>query len=479
MEIENKEEENSIWCEKYRPRKFDDYVGNDQMIDKFRSFVTNQDIPHILLFSTPGTGKTTAGHILTNEIECDCLYINASDENNVETIRTKVKSFATTGGFKPWKVVFLDECLEETTLVCIKRDDVEQLVEIRYLKENSDLVKSFNFDTNEQEWKPFNLWKMGNKPIYQVHFENGEMVRCTEDHKWYVYVDKNNWIPNKIKYSSEVKFKNIYKLKLTDIINDTRNNRRIVTTDSTGKLSLLKIEKIVKTHLEIPVFDLSVENNHNFYITNKQILTSNCDGITFQGQDLLRNLMETYSGSTRFILTANYIEKIRPAIQSRCQVFNVVPPSKKDIAKRIVHILDTEQVTYDLKDLKVLVDTNYPDIRKIINACQQNTINGTLTLNKQNLIEGNYILKILEILKDSKKKPKESLTEIRQLIADSQVRDFTPLYQLLYDEVDNYSNNKSAEVILKLAEYEYQSNLRVIKELSASALLISILEIIR
>jgi len=479
--MEENKEDNSIWCERYRPKTFDDYVGNQQMIDKCKDFVDKQDMSHVLFFGKAGGGKTTIGKILVNEIDCDCLYINASDENNVETIRTKVKAFATTGGFNTWKIVFLDECLEETTLVCVLRDEVEQLIQIKDLKEKSDQVKSFNFDTTQQEWRPFNLWKMGNKPIYQLFFENGEVVRCTEDHKWYAYIDKNLYQSNEIRYDpANLKFENIYKLKTIDIINDTpKNSIRIVTTNSNGQLSLLKVDKILKTHLEIPVYDLSVENNHNFYITEKQILTSNCDGITIGAQGILRNLMETYSASTRFILTANYLEKIMDPIQSRCQVFNVVPPNKKDIAKRIIHILDTEQVTYDLKDLKVIVDAHYPDIRKIINACQQNTINGVLTLNKQNLIEGNYILKILEILKDSKKKPKESLTEIRQLIADSQVRDFTPLYQLLYDEVDNYSNGHSAEVILKIGQYEYECSFRVIKELSASALLISILEIIR
>ena len=67
-------------------------------------------MPHLLLFGRAGTGKTTLAKMLVNSIDCDYLYINASDENNVETVRTKVKNFASTIGFKDMKIIILDEC---------------------------------------------------------------------------------------------------------------------------------------------------------------------------------------------------------------------------------------------------------------------------------------------------------------------------------------------------------------------------------
>ena len=102
-----------LLVEKYRPRTFDDYVfcSNEQK-QKFLSFVENQDIPNLLLSGTPGTGKTTAARILIDLLqvdEMDLLEINASDENNVDTIREKIISFVSTYAVGKYKVVHLAE----------------------------------------------------------------------------------------------------------------------------------------------------------------------------------------------------------------------------------------------------------------------------------------------------------------------------------------------------------------------------------
>ena len=101
---------NTLWVEKYRPNNLDTYIGNEHLKDKVSAYLESGDLPHLLLFGKAGTGKTTLAKILVNNIECDYLYINASDENNVETVRTKVKNFASTMGFKDYKVIILDEC---------------------------------------------------------------------------------------------------------------------------------------------------------------------------------------------------------------------------------------------------------------------------------------------------------------------------------------------------------------------------------
>ena len=64
----------------------------------------------VILSSPSGAGKTTLSKIITKSIECECLYINASDENSVDTVRDKVKGFASTLGFQSLKVIILDEC---------------------------------------------------------------------------------------------------------------------------------------------------------------------------------------------------------------------------------------------------------------------------------------------------------------------------------------------------------------------------------
>ena len=100
----------SLWVEKYRPNQLDNYIGNDHLKSKVSVYLESGDIPHLLLFGRAGTGKTTLAKLLVNNIDCDYLYINASDENSVDVVREKVKNFASTLGFKDMKVIILDEC---------------------------------------------------------------------------------------------------------------------------------------------------------------------------------------------------------------------------------------------------------------------------------------------------------------------------------------------------------------------------------
>ena len=88
--------EHTLWVEKYRPISLDTYLGNEHLKSKVSLYLESGDIPHLLLYGKAGTGKTTLAKILVNHIECDYLYINASDENGIDTIRTKVLNFAQT-----------------------------------------------------------------------------------------------------------------------------------------------------------------------------------------------------------------------------------------------------------------------------------------------------------------------------------------------------------------------------------------------
>ena len=99
--FEQKEEmvDNSLWVEKYRPIKLDDYVGNEHLKEKVSGYIESEDVPHLLLFGRAGTGKTTLAKLIVKSIECDYMVINASDENNVDTVRNKVKSFASSSLF--------------------------------------------------------------------------------------------------------------------------------------------------------------------------------------------------------------------------------------------------------------------------------------------------------------------------------------------------------------------------------------------
>lgn len=178
--------EHTIWTEKYRPDTLEGYVGNDVVKAKLEQYIQTQDIPHLLFYGTAGTGKTTAAKILVKNIDCDYMFINASDERGIDTVRDKIKGFASTIGFKPLKIVVLDECLEENTLVHVLRGGVQQTVPIREVDPNNDLVRSWNLKKNKVEWRPFEKLDKGIQDVYEIELANGEVVVCTATHKWYV-----------------------------------------------------------------------------------------------------------------------------------------------------------------------------------------------------------------------------------------------------------------------------------------------------
>ena len=302
--------EHSLWVEQYRSKTLDEYVGNEQLKQIVSKYIANNDLQNLLLYGTPGTGKTTLAKLIVNNFDCDYLYINASDERGIDTIRDKVQGFASSASFKPIKIVILDEA----------------------------------------------------------------------------------------------------------------------------------------------------------------------DFLTIQAQASLRNIIETYSRTTRFILTCNYLERIIDPLQSRCQVLKITPPSKKDVARHVSVILDKEEINYELDDLVLIVNKHYPDVRKILNTCQVNNVEGTLKIDNT-VLTGGYKD---ELLKELKSPSKTSFKNIRQILADSNLDDFEDVYRFLYDSLDEYGKNDLAKamIVIEIESYMYHANFRIDKEINVMALLASILKII-
>ena len=298
----------SLWVEKYRPTDMSTYVGNEHLKDKVSLYLESGDVPHLLLYGRAGTGKTTLAKIITSNIDCDNLYINASDERGIDTIRTKIKGFASSMGFKPLKVVILDEA----------------------------------------------------------------------------------------------------------------------------------------------------------------------DYLTPDAQASLRNVMETFSKHCRFIMTCNYVERIIDPIQSRCQSYKVVPPSKKEVAQQLCGILDKEQCKYELDDIALIITAGYPDIRRVINSAQRQVVDGMLKIDTSSIIQNDYKIKLLDLMSNGGK-----FNDIRQLIADNSVSDYSELYRLLYDEVDNYSQGKVSECILIIADGQHKDVHVVDKEINFMSTMLKLLEVIK
>jgi DNA polymerase III delta prime subunit len=300
----------TILNEKYRPDTLEGYICKDEIKTKFQEFIDKQDIPHLLFAGKPGAGKTTIAKILVNNINCDYLYVNATDERSMDVMREKVGAFAAAGSFKPLKIVILDEA----------------------------------------------------------------------------------------------------------------------------------------TH------------------------------ILQASQVILLNMMETYSLTTRFILTGNYPERLIEPLRSRCQEFDLQPPTKKVVAQHISTILDKESIEYEIPDLVTIVNRFYPDFRKIINSCQKYTINNALVVDKSINSTDDYKDKVLDELK---KPSVKTFNNIRQIIANADLSDYEDLYKFLYDKLNEYAKGNEGLVIICLEEYMYHATFRLDKEINFMACIAKILETIK
>ena len=297
----------TLLVEKYRSSNLDEYVGNENIKKTIAQYLDQNDIQNLIFYGTPGTGKTTLAKLIVKNLNCEYLYINASDERGIDTIREKVSTFAGAASFSPLKVVILDEA----------------------------------------------------------------------------------------------------------------------------------------------------------------------DFLTIQAQASLRNVIETYSRSTRFIMTCNFVERIIDALQSRCQVLKIIPPSKAEVAAHIAGIMGKEGISFEREDLKTIVNQFYPDVRKCLNTIQLSTQDNKLVIDKSILVSSNYMTSVLKEL--SKAKP--NWREIRQIITNANFQDFEELYRYLYDNASIYADGNEGMVAIYINEYSYQSNFRIDKEINAMALISRLIDL--
>ena len=295
-----------LWVEKYRPTTLDGYVGNEVIKSKIEDYLKQGSIQNLLLHGVAGTGKTTLAKLLVKNIDCDYLYINASDERGIDTIREKIQPFALSMGFNDVKIVILDEA----------------------------------------------------------------------------------------------------------------------------------------------------------------------DYLTPQAQATLRHTIEACSATTRFILTCNYLERIISPLQSRCQTFEIIPPSKREVWQKCKTILNDENISSSPKEVEPIVDAHYPDIRKIINTLQGSVINNEVKADHSSLKNTQLGGLVVDALIR-----KAKLSEIRQILADSGAREFDDLFKYIYDKSSTLFGDREGEAILIIAKYQYEYTFVLEKEICIAAMLNKLLDI--
>ena len=177
----------------------------------------------------------------------------------------------------------------------------------------------------------------------------------------------------------------------------------------------------------------------------KIVILDECDAISLNGQMMLRNLMEEFHETCRFILTCNLGERVLDAVKSRCQSFDLVSPDMKSVAFRCLEIMKAENIKCENKDdIKSLVRRFYPDIRKVINNLQKMTVNGEFKFIESQSLEDQDIL--IECLKvgDLKRITKELL---------GPGCDYISLYRVLFDKADIISDAHKIEIMLIVGDH--------------------------
>jgi len=203
----------------------------------------------------------------------------------------------------------------------------------------------------------------------------------------------------------------------------------------------------------------------------KIVILDEADFLTQPAQAALRNIIEEYSMSTRFILTCNYIERLIEPLQSRCEINILKPPTKGGVAKHIcTNILDVEGITYEMSDVAKVINEFYPDIRSIIKVLQQNTKDSKLTVAT---INDNWCKPLVEILK---KRDSKAWYQVRQLIADAQVDDFQTAYRYMFDNLSEFSYGNDAQLSVILDDFIWRAGVVPDKEINFSACVAKILE---
>jgi DNA polymerase III delta prime subunit len=200
----------------------------------------------------------------------------------------------------------------------------------------------------------------------------------------------------------------------------------------------------------------------------KIIHLEEADMLTPAAQSALKMFMEDMNEHVRFILTCNTVSKIITPIRSRCQEFFFKAADVNDVVESMVNILASERVNFDLSLLDKYVAYGYPDIRKVINVLQQNTVNGELL--PPNLVgeTGDYKFKLVDLVESGK------WNDARKLVCANVADDeWESVYRFLYENMVRapkfQDTSKWEEAIIVVAEHLYKHSICADPEICMAA----------
>lgn len=170
----------------------------------------------------------------------------------------------------------------------------------------------------------------------------------------------------------------------------------------------------------------------------RYILLDEADMLTANAQTALRNLIEEYSDYCRFIFTANYENKIIPAIKSRCQVFKFDKLDYDDFTVRAATVLAEENIEFDIDTLDSFVKTAYPDLRKCINLLQQYSGTGKLLSPSEDASStADFMLAAIDMFK------KGQIVEGRKhILANANSDDYDHVYRFMYQNLEFWGKDE-------------------------------------
>jgi replication factor C small subunit len=208
----------------------------------------------------------------------------------------------------------------------------------------------------------------------------------------------------------------------------------------------------------------------------KIIHLEEADMLTPPAQSALKRFMEETSEYVRFILTCNHVNKILPPIRSRCQEFFFKAGNPDDIAEYLITILSSEGISFELDLLDKYIAHGYPDIRKIINNLQQNSVNGVLQIPAVFSDSSDYKFKLLDLIEANK------WIDARKLVCASVNSDeWENLYRFLYENISKSPKFATQEAwesaIVTIADHLYKHSVSSDPEINAASMFIQLTNI--